>query len=194
MKTILKYSVAIAFCLILTSCWLPEAFVATLHVDKDKKYKFTFDGTIVFAPVLDVLQKKGQLSPEDEAEMKQLAEELRKLAGFQKVEYLGKGKCKVKFEESGPVQNDKKFFLDLVQFKVAPSGRIMVQGTEITAEDRKALTGSHFKLDGNLSVTTDLAVVKENAASRPSLGGRIGAYKWKINLDQAERPEIVLQP
>lgn len=192
MKTLLKCTVAAILCLLLASCWAPETFDATLHVDKDKNFKFTFNGTMAYLGALAEIVEKGRLSTETEEAIKKAEEELRKQPGFKKVESDGKGRFKVQFEEKGPVGNGKKVFLDLVEFKVAPTGRITILGSEISAESRSQMLKLKLLLNGTLSVTTDLTVVKENAASKPSLGGR--AYKWNVKLEQTERPEIVLQP
>ena len=189
-----KASAAIIACLCMTSCWVPEEFTAVLNVDKTKNFQFTYDGTVAFGPALGQIKERGQLSPADEAEMKKGEAGLRKEPGFTSVEYVGRGRFRVRYQEAGPIQSGKKIFLELVEFHVDPSGRVRILGTEISAENRQQLSGVALKLDGTLKVTTELTVVEHNATSTPWFGGLLGAYEWHITLDQARRPTILLQP
>ncbi len=194
MNTVLKTITALTACLCLVSCWAPEKFTASLNVDKSKNFKFIYNGTIAFGPALGEIKQRGQLSAQGEAEMKKGEAALRKEPGFKSVEYAGDGRFKVQFEQTGPVENGKKVFIDIVEFRIGPDGRIWILGAELKPEGRQQLAAINLKLDGTIKVTSDLAVVQHNATSTPSLGGLIGAYEWKVTLDQKERPTIVLQP
>jgi len=181
-------------CCCLASCFIPEKFTATLNIDKAKNYKFTYDGTIVYAPALDGIKEHGSLSPDDEAQLKQEAIELgRKEPRFKAVEYIGAGRYKVHYEEAGAIEANKKIFLDMVEFQVSSDGQICILGANIGDEDRQKLSGA-LKLEGQLNVTSDLTVVQNNASSTPYFGGLIGSYQWHVTLDQKSRPTIVLKP
>ena len=194
MKTISQALLLGALCCSLASCWSPEKFTATLNVDKGRNYQFTYDGTMAFIPALGEIKERGHLAPNDEAEMKKGEQELLREPGFKSVEYLGAGRFKVHYEESGAVQNGRKIFVDLIEFRVGPDGLTSILGAEIGDEGRRQLSSIDLALDGQLKITSDLAVVRHNAASTPHLGGMIGSYQWHISLDQKSRPEIVLRP
>lgn len=195
MKTHLKTLTLIALCCCLTSCFVPETFTATLNVDKAQNYKFVYDGTIAFGPALGQIKQRGSLLPADEAKLKEGAVELgRKEPGFKTIEYAGAGRYKVHYEDSGAVQAGKKIFLNMVEFRVGPDGRIWILGADIDDKGRQQLSAVDLKLDGQLKITSDLNVVQNNASSTPSLGGLIASYQWHITLDQKDRPTIVLKP
>lgn len=194
MRSAPKVIAAILACLFLTSCWLPEDFTATLNVDKGRNFQFAYDGTIVFAPVLREIKKRGKLSPADDAYMKKEEISLRKQPGFTKVEYSGRGRYRVQYQESGPLRSGRRIFFDLIEFRVDPSGRIRILGAEISPSFRKEMSAVDFKLDGKLNVTSKLAVVEHNATATPWFGGLFGAYKWHIAINQSNRPMILLQP
>lgn len=194
MRVTSKVIAGIIVCLCLTSCWLPEEFTATLNVDKSKNFQFTYDGTMVFGPALGQIRERGQLSSADEAAMKDTVAGLRKEPGFASLEYIGRGRFRVRYREAGQIQFGKKIFLDLIEFRGDPGGRIRLLGAEIPVENRKQLSAVGLKLDGNLKVTTEFGIAEHNATSTPWFGGLLGAYEWHITLDQAKRPTIVLQP
>lgn len=194
MNITLKSIAAMAACFVFGSCWAPENFTATLHVDKNRNFKFTYDGTIAFGPALGEIKQRGQLSPQEEAEVKKGVAELYKEPGFKSVEYAGKGRFKVHFEQTGSIQNGKTIFIGLLEFRVEEGGKIRILGAEIPPKARQELSAIDLKLDGRLKATSDMTVVQHNAKSTPSFGGLIGAYEWRITLEQKERPMMVLQP
>lgn len=193
MKTIRRTLSLITLCCSLASCWSPEKFTAALNVDKARNYQFTYDGTLAFVPALGEIKERGRLALKDEAEMKKGERELLKEPGFKTVEYLGAGRFKVHYEESGAVREGRKIFLDLIEFRIGPDGRVSILGAEIGDEGRRQLSSIDLALDGQLKITSDLDVVRHNATSTPHLGGLIGSYQWRISLDQKSRPEIVLR-
>jgi hypothetical protein len=194
MNPIYKCIVAIFACLFLTSCLVPEEFTSTLNIDKNKQYKFSYDGTVAYGTALAEIKERGQLSQADNAEIKKAEANLRKEKGFSSVEYVGRGRFKVRYEESGPVQFGKKIFLDMIEFRSAPGGAIQILGTDISPENRNELSKLDLKLDGTLKVTSDIRVIEHNATSTPWFGGLWGAYEWHITLNQMKRPTIILQP
>lgn len=194
MKTIPQALLLGALCCCLASCWSPEKFTAALNVDKEQNFQFTYDGTLAFVPALGEIKNRGRLTQKDEAEMKKGEQELLKESGFKTVEYIGSGRFKVHYEESGAVQDGKKIFFDLIEFHTKPDGHISILGAEIGDEGRQQLSSIGLDLDGQLKITSDLDMVSHNATSTPLLGGLIGSYQWHISLDQKTRPEIVLQP
>jgi hypothetical protein len=194
MKSFVARLVAVTFaCTCLMSCWIPEKFTAALDVKKDKTFKFTYGGTIGYGAALGAIKQGKPASAEDEVVKKGEAE-LRKDPGFKSVEYAGKGRFKVEFEQSGPLENGKRIFLDLLEFGVGPDGRISILGKEITAEAQKGLATVDFSIDGTLTLTSELKAAEHNATSTRGLDGPIGTYEWKISLDKRERLKIVLQP
>jgi hypothetical protein len=173
-------------------CWVPESFTGALNVDKNLNYTFRYEGILTYALAQAAITQQGQLSAKDEADLKKAEADLRKEAGMKKVEYQGKGRFKISFEQSGKVQGAKKLFLDLLVFKATNDGNIAVQGVAYSKKDRKELEAIKLGVDGTLKITTDLTVLRHNATSEPKLGGLFGAYEWHVTLATGT-PFIILK-
>lgn len=182
-----------AFAILSLSCWVPERFVATLNVNESRQYQFTYEGTLVFSPALDEIGRKGALDATSERQMQAGVAEMRKSEGFVSAEYVGRGRARVVFRESGQIRSGTRVFMDLVEFQIDPKGQIHVKGANIDARDHRELRESGLNLDGTIRLTTALKVVEHNAESTPWFGGLFGSYKWHVGVEHALMPTIVLR-
>lgn len=187
-----------ALALLLSSCWIPEKFTASVSVNKDGSYAFTYDGILANGLAL-ASEAQGKLSAKDELGLKNDAEKLRKEPGFKSVSYLGKGRYQVKVEIAKKAGERYAFVADgnAKLFSVQPQkdGTINISSFEI---DKKALANLkqiNAKVQGELKVTvaSGVEVVKHNADSSPMLKGLFGSYSWHIKTVDAA-PYIVVRP
>lgn len=183
--------VAVAACL--ASCFAPEQFQATLSIDKAHRYKFAYDGTVVFGPALDAIKQHGRLSPSDEAQLRNGVAALRRQPGVLTAEYAGSGRYKIQFRQDGMVQPGVTLFLNLIEFRADPSGGIQIRGAEITPDSRREMSGVDLKLDGRIRLTSEVPVISQNAASTPWFGGLFGSYKWHVTSAQQQVPMAVVR-
>jgi hypothetical protein len=95
-------------CLTMSACWIPENFETKVTINNDCSYRFIYDGILTFAPALGAAAE-GKLSPADEEEFKKKAAEIRNEAGFQRVEYQGKGRYKVYCDRTMPAGQSLSF-------------------------------------------------------------------------------------
>ncbi len=181
----------------LSSCWIPEQFIATVNINKDGSYTFTYDGTLTFAPAL-AAAKEGKLEAKDEAELKEEAAKMAKEPGFKSVDYQGNGRYKVLVEKHGKVGEAYYFISNeekIVSIIPHKDGTLTVKGVRPDDEAIKQLDSIGAKVDGTLSVSiaSGVKVVKQNADNEPMFFGLLGSYKWQINSAGAD-PLIVVQP
>lgn len=193
MRQTIRHIVGIALSLLTLSCWAPEEFHATLNVDKTRRYQFVYEGTIVFAPALEEIKKSGGLPPDADRELQEAVLEMRNSPGFVNAEYVGRGRARVQFRESGVITSGKEVFLDLVKFNIDPAGRIRIQGADISLKDQQGMKNGGLKLDGTIRLTTSLTVVEHNATTTPWFGGLFGAYQWHVGIGQQQMPTILMQ-
>jgi hypothetical protein len=189
---ILRLSAAVLAALVFVGCWVPEDFVASLDINADKSFTFTYDGLLAFGPALAEIKARGRLSPRDEAELKKLEAELRKERGVQDVSYIGNGRYKLRYVMSGIAEPGTKVFLDLVKFKADTNGNLLLEGTTVPAEARRDLTAVGAKFGGTIKLKSALPILSENADAKPFFMGLFGSYKWTISMDRLALPRVVL--
>jgi hypothetical protein len=183
--------------LALTACWIPENFDTKITINKDGSYLFVYDGTLTFGLALAAAQQ-GALSARDEAEFRAEGDKLRRVPGFKRVDYQGKGRYKVLFERAGN-RGAPFYFLsqEMKLFAILPQADRTVTVTAIrpSQKDIQQLNSIGAKIAGTLSVSVanGVQVVRHNAESEPTLFGLLGAYRWQIKSPNAD-PVIVVKP
>lgn len=193
MRCIRMLGVLIAACVCTLGCFVPEKFEATLDIDKDRNYQFSYEGTLVFAPVLSQIKENGSLSVGEEAAMAQGLSELRSKPGVVSASYAGRGRFRIQYREAGTATPGRTLFMDLGRFEADPSGGIRISGPAINPADQKELANLGLKLDGTIRLKSAVRVVEHNAASTPWFGGRFGAYKWHVTGTEAALPTALLR-
>ena len=177
-------------------CWIPEQFDAKVTVNTDGSYTYSYDGVLTFAPAL-ADARRGVLDARGEMEVAKLAPQLRQ-SGFQKADYLGKGRFSASLQRSVP-RGQASYFLskEMQIFYVLPQndGRLVIGAFRPDANALVQLHQIGAKIDGTLSVSvgSGVTVLKHNAQSEPWLFGLLGSYKWQIKSPDAN-PFIVVQP
>lgn len=180
-------------CAGMLGCFVPEEFDATLEIDKDRNYQFSYDGTLVFGPVLSQIKENGSLSVSEEAAIAQAGGELRKQPGVVSAMYAGRGRFRIKYREAGALTPGRTLFMDLGTFEADPGGGIRISGPAFNPGDLRELTELGLKLDGTIRLKSAIPVVQHNAASTPWFGGRLGAYKWRITGAEAALPTALVR-
>ncbi len=181
---------------LLVGCWIPEEFNATIQVNSDGSYTFTYDGTLTYALALAAAQQDS-LSREDEAALAKAVEDIREDPDVKKVTYAGKGRYKVLVERRGR-PGEQYYFLskELNIFSVKPQqdGSIAIAAERFSEKDLAELKAIGAKVEGTLTVSLarGVAVLRHNAQREPKLLGLIGSYEWDIRTVDAD-PLIVVR-
>jgi hypothetical protein len=165
---VVQFSLAFLFIIAgLTACWIPEKFNAKITVDKDGSYTFVYDGIITHAMAAAAY------------------------ADIKTAKYIGRGRYKILYKESGTVDTPFYFFSRENQiFSICRDndGTVEITGTKLTEKDIKQLGEIKVTFDGELEVKTNAQVIEQNASSKPKLLGLIGCYKWRIKSIRDPRP------
>ena len=182
----------------LSSCYIPEAFTATLNIGKDYRYLFEYDGVVAFGPALGEIAKKGSLSATDETQLRQsTTSTFKQEDGFDRATYQGKARWKVHFKKAGTIGTKTDLFgesLPIVTLRRQNDGGVTLEGMTVDTKIAQELMSVHFVIDGKLNVTTDMKVVRHNATETPQLLGLIGHYGWSISSAHLTAPAMTLQP
>ena len=184
--------------LLLSSCFIPEKFTASLNVTKDYGYSFEYDGLIAFGPALGEIAKKGSLTQKADDDMRQgTAKTFKKEDGFDRASYEGQGRWKVHCKKTGTIGATTKLFgegLPIVTLRRAADGSVSIAGITVGAKVAQQLKAVNCVIDGNLQITTDMTVVSHNATETPKMLGLFGNYGWKISSEKLTSPAMTLRP
>jgi hypothetical protein len=186
-------SILLTACAGMLGCFVPEEFDVTLEIDKDRNYQFSYDGTLVFAPVLSQIKENGSLSVGEEASVAQGVAELRNKPGVVSALYAGRGRFRIKYREAGALTPGRTLFMDMGRFEADPGGGIRISGPAFSQADLRELTEVGLKLDGTIRLKSAVPVVEHNAASTPWFGGLFGAYKWRVTATEASLPTALVR-
>lgn len=187
----------IYICSFLSSCWIPEKFVAGITVKKDGSYSFSYEGTLTFALALEAANK-GNLSTKDEIKLQKGAFEMKEEPGFKKVEYIGNGRYEVLVKKEYDAEQ-KSYFLSkkLNYFTVTPrhDGTLFITAEKLSKKDIRTLRKLGANVRGKLTVSIEkgVEVIDHNADSKPKFFGLFGDYIWDINSFES-KPYMVLKP
>lgn len=182
--------------LLLSSCFIPEKFTATLNVAKDYSYTFEYDGIITFGPALGEIAKNGALPQKAEDDMRQgTAKTFKKEDGFDRASYEGKGRWSVHCKKTGTLAATTKLFgdgLPIVTIRRAPNGNVSIEGITVDAKIAQQLKAVNCVIDGKLEITTDMPVMRHNATETPKMFGLFGSYGWNISSEKLTSPIMML--
>jgi len=98
-----QQALIIILTLLLSGCFWPEKFNASLDIKKDRTFSFVYDGVLAFAPAVAEIKMSEGLSRQDDRIIAELEGELRKDLGFKAVSYAGDGRFKVRYERTGVI-------------------------------------------------------------------------------------------
>ncbi len=193
---ILAVSLLLLLSLTLSSCMFPEEFESEVTINQDGTFVFAYDGVLTFVIARAEEVKKGGLSPQAEKKIKELEEEIKKDAGFKKVDYIGHSQFKVLYQKEGSL--DKPFYfvsreIDLFTITPKDGGLVELKGMALREKDIRELESINLTIDGELTVNTDGEVIEHNANSTPSLFGLMGGYSWEIKSLSDPQPSIIIK-
>lgn len=189
--------VIVTTCLLSVGCFIPEQFDASIDFAKDGTYTVVYDGVLTYALAL-AAAKEGHLTPADDEELRREAGKLLPASeGFQQVDYIGKGRFKVRFKKA--LNAGQPFYFlssELNIFSILPqqNGTTRIETLTLQRKDIAQFGEIGAKIDGTFSVSlpSSFEVLRHNAESEPMFFGLLGSYKWHIN-SPGTSPLIILR-
>lgn len=158
----------------------------------------------------------GGIDPNNPEAGKELADKLRRQAGWNKVEYLGDGKFDVDFSISGKLDRDFTFptmegfpitnafvqvsprqdgtiRIDAPAFGPPSGGQAMAGMMSSIADDKDADKGPSALADGIFSIVTDAQILANNTDEGPKAGTGGQSLSWKVNPRTKAEPTALLK-
>jgi len=182
--------------LALASCYIPDRFRSELLLSRYGEYRMTFDGDLLFAPMLhDYAENK--VKPEDEPErMAAVQRDLSRDPAIKSVTPHGKGRFVVHYQREGRIGPNQLIALlrrdaALIRMKSTEDGRILIAANSVKPADAEAMGKFGVGMSGEFRITTDATVLQHNAAEvRPF--GAYQVYIWKIENPLSPMPRMAI--
>lgn len=168
----------------------PEQFDATVSIRANGSYSYSYHGTLIFVPALIQASHAGFLDPELDAQLEEATAQLCQ-EGFEKADYLGRGRYAVVLQRSR-AGGEPSYFpsREMPIFSIRPlqNGTIMIAGSRPDATAPCQLIGTEAEIDGRLIVTLErgATVLNHNAENKLSTIDHFGEYHWRIKSPDAD--------
>lgn len=194
----LRNMTAAAMVLLLTGCFLPSNFEATMQIAPDGRFAFTYKG---YLTQLQFLQRIGQEELEgDEIEeyVDIYANSMKRDEGFKEVTYISQAKYRVRYQKQANLAKVRQFTFPsrqgkLIAVKLNEQGYIEVFSGSIPASIKPELKAKGFKLWGKVKIWTSAKVQSHNADTVTPQGGNT-LYEWDIRSMDHPAPEMLIVP
>ncbi len=182
----------------LAGCYLPRDFTAVVRIGRSGAYWLEYDGTLTRVPLYKDI-RRGEISGDArEKRIRQAADSLRNIPGFEEVAHTRNGTFEVKYRFQGRLRG-----ADMVTFvrrnarvfsvKSDENGRVTVSGVSLSKQRRKRLKNLALDMEGTFGVVTDADVKKHNADEVRQRDQGVRAYVWHIESMADPSPNLVLQ-
>lgn len=189
---------ALAGLVALGGCYLPTRFTADITLNEAGDWTLAFSGEVVSAGLTPGLMPDRPTPAQLEARVRSVTNDLTRDPGFREVQYRGNGRFAVSYERGGNIfrQPGVTFIRTdsrILQISyIKRDAEITVKGNTVPNAQRAWVRDAGVDMNGDLRVTTAMAVKDHNAhATQPGPGGTT-VYSWAIRgLDQPA-PRLVI--
>ncbi|SIS42490.1 hypothetical protein [Insolitispirillum peregrinum] len=188
--------------LLLTSCYVPNDFVAEIRLARTGDYALTYKGTLTWAPLYKDI-REGKLSSSEIAEReKGIINDLKRDSSFKEITPLGSGTFRVRYETSGKFTGTQAVTFvrrnsALLTVEIKPDGTVHIWcSQDPKLRDPTQLESLGLRTQGRLRVVTDLPVLKHNAfkvSDGPANYPAFKVYDWSINSVRTPKPLLIGQ-
>lgn len=168
---------------LLSSCYVPDEFLAEIRLAKNGDYALIYRGTLTWAPMIKDV-RSGDLSPSEIKEKQDvLIRDLERSGGFQSIEVLGPGRFKVFYERLGRFTGTRKVTFvrrsaEILSLEVLTDGTLHVRANTMPkATDEDQFRSLGIQSRGKLRVVTELPIIGHNAPEVSD--GPEGFPTWK---------------
>lgn len=213
-----------AAALLLAGCLLsPGKFNATLTVNADRSFAFSYVGEVIAAdpsesvPSGDEKDKAvaaataAKKKAETDAKMRAIADALGKEAGYRSVRYVGDRKFMIDYRIEGrldhhftfPFNSDAQAIVPFLMVELRANGTVRVKAPGFAAEQASGmanqaggagpLSDGNPSLDGVFTLDTDAEIVSQNSEDGATAAGARKTIRWRATPLSRDAPTAVLR-
>ncbi|WP_413203688.1 hypothetical protein [Rhodospirillum sp. A1_3_36] len=172
--------------LVVASCWLPDQFVAEVRLARNGDYAITFDGDMVWVPLVEALRANEIEGKELEDKIAVLTRDLTRDESFKEVTYQGNGRFKVRYERTGFLYPKDQFIFPrsnnpIITLKSNGDGTVEIRSTSLKSGDRARITETGLEMRGKFRIVSDAMPYAGNPqAARPRGYKNFMVYDWLV--------------
>jgi hypothetical protein len=180
--------------LVLSSCFIPDDFSATITIRRDGSITVDYEGDLVFALAQTDLVR-GKVREDDptvRSALDSVLAELHKAPGVREVKHKGQARYRVWFQRTvGPGEGVNFPSGDFAFFKVerTPEGMVRLSVPRGEERERRELVALGIPIKGMLRVRSDVTVLEHNASRIEG-----SAFVWQIDGPTTTPPLLVADP
>ena len=180
----------------LSSCYIPDKFKSELRLSRYGDWALTYDGDLLYGPILHEYAENS-LAPDQEIErLEHIKTDLERDPAIKTLLPLGRGRFHVHYEREGRLGRNQLTAIlrrdsRILMMKSRPDNQIIIAGNALRPTESQAMAQANVNISGEFRITTDAAVLQNNATEvRPF--GAYTVYIWKIDNALSAPPKLVM--
>lgn len=185
---------------LLTSCYVPNDFVAEIRLSHDGDFALIYQGNLTWAPLYKEIREGRLTVAEIQDKESALVRDLERDGAFKQVIPLGSGTFKVRYELKGRFTGTRAVTFvrrsaALLTMELKPDGTVHIwSSSDPKLRNPEQLESLGLRTQGRLRIITDAPVLRHNAYrvvdSMPGYPA-YRVYDWTINSVRTPRPTLV---
>ena len=183
--------------LMLTGCYLPEAFTIDISMQRNGDYRMSYRGMLVQPNITEGLLNNS-LDPEAEQEkVAKVLADLKRDSSVRQLTYNGRGMFNIVYEKHGNIMREKSFVFVRRQSRIlemffhSERNTVEIRGGFVPDQYQDRLTALGYQMTGKIELRTTAGVRSHNAAEFREVSGQ-NRLRWEIKLITDPVPNVIL--
>jgi len=203
MRALIRGATLAVLLLVLNSCYVPDKFKAELRMSRYGDYALSFEGDLLYVPLLHDYAENKVPKEEDAARQENVRQDLVRDTAFTDVRVMGHGRFHVKY--LGPVRRGKaggrlgqdelvsiiRRDVHILRIKSNPDNQVVILADSLRPTDAQAMQQQGMTMQGEFRLTTDGNIIKHNATEVRDMGP-YKVYVWKIENPLSPMPHAIM--
>ncbi|WP_175581077.1 hypothetical protein [Thalassospira sp. HF15] len=183
--------------LMLTGCYLPEAFTIDISMQRNGDYRLSYRGLLVQPNITEGLLNNS-LDPESEQEkVAKVLADLKRDSSVRQLTYSGRGVFNIVYEKRGNIMREKSFVFVRRQSRIlemffhSERNTVEIRGGFVPDQYQDRLTALGYQMTGKIELRTTAGVRSHNAAEFREVSGQ-NRLRWEIKSIADPVPNVIL--
>ncbi len=183
--------------LILTSCYLPEAFNIDLSMERNGDYRLSYHGLLMQPTITQGLLDKS-LDPAGEKEkVDKVLADLKRDSSVRQLTYGGQGVFNIVYERRGNIIREKSFVFVRRQSRILEMffhkdrNTVEIRGGFVPDQYQNKLNALGYQMTGKIEFRTTAGIRSHNATEFKEIDGQ-NQLRWEIKSITDPVPNVIV--